>query len=278
MQSVPFVKMHGLGNDFVIIDARHQPLALTPAAVRRIADRRAGVGCDQLLMIEPPRNGEAAAFLRILNGDGSEVGACGNGTRCVARLLFEETGGDHLVIETRGGRLACRAAAEGGITVDMGAVRRDWRDIPLARAADTQHLPLAVGPLADGVAVNLGNPHAVFFVADVEAVPLAELGPRIETDPLFPERTNVEVVSILASDRLRMRVWERGVGITRACGSGACAALAAAHGRGLAAAAAEVILDGGRLRVELGEDGRIRLTGPAVISFTGTLPASFLQA
>lgn len=278
MDGVPFVKMHGLGNDFVVVDDRgaSRPHALTAAAARRVADRRVGVGCDQLLLIEPPRNGGADAYLRILNADGGEVAACGNGTRCVARLLLAECGGGEVVIETAAGRLACTAAEGGLITVDMGEVRRGWRDIPLARETDTSHVPLTFGPLADGVAVNVGNPHLVFFVADVDAVPLVELGPVIETDALFPERTNVEIVSVLAPQRLRMRVWERGAGITRACGSGACAALAAAHGRGLCAAAADVVLDGGTLAIAIDANGRALMTGPAAVSFVGELPAELL--
>jgi diaminopimelate epimerase len=281
MHAVPFVKMHGLGNDFVVVDARTRPLSLTPAAARRIADRHTGVGCDQIILIEPPGDGRADAFMRILNADGGEVGACGNATRCVARLLLRERGGEagdtgRIVIETQAGRLACDGIEGGLIRVDMGPVRRAWNEIPLRAEADTLHLPLRAGPLADAVAVNVGNPHAVFFVADADAVPLAELGPAIETDAWFPERTNVEVVTVLAPERLRMRVWERGAGITRACGSGACAALAAAHARGLAAPAADVALDGGTLHIALSDDGRVRMTGPAALSFCGELPPALL--
>jgi diaminopimelate epimerase len=278
MNGVPFIKMQGLGNDFVVVDARARSFSLTPAAARQIADRRLGVGCDQILVIEAPRDPLAAAYLRIVNADGSEVGACGNGTRCVAQVLLSQRQTDEVVIETAGGRLVCGRAGDGLIAVDMGPVRRHWRDIPLSRPVDTAHLPLAIGPLADGVAVNVGNPHAVFFVADADRVALADVGPRVETDALFPERTNVEVVSVLAPNRLRMRVWERGSGITRACGSGACAALAAAHGRGLADAAAEVILDGGTLRIAMRSDGHVQMTGAAAVSFVGELPPAILAA
>jgi diaminopimelate epimerase len=277
MQPLPFIKMHGLGNDFVVVDARQQPWRPSPAVARRIADRRIGVGCDQILIIEPSQRGQGPAFLRIFNSDGSEAGACGNGTRCVARLLLDaQPHALEVVIETAAGALACSAAAGGEISVDMGLVRRHWRDIPLAEPADPMHLPVSAGPLCDGIAVNVGNPHAVFIVDDADTIDLAAFGPVIETAPLFPQRTNVEVVSVLAPDRLRLRVWERGVGITRACGTGACAALAAAHQRGLAAAAADVLLDGGTLHVALGDGGRVRMTGPAAISFRGELPAAML--
>jgi diaminopimelate epimerase len=277
MQPVPFIKMHGLGNDFVVVDARQRPWRPSPGVARRIADRRVGVGCDQILIIEPSQRGQGSAFLRIFNSNGSEVGACGNGTRCVARLLLDAQPDAHeVVIETAAGALTCLAAAGGEISVDMGPVRRDWRDIPLAEPVDPMHLPVRAGPLCDGVAVNVGNPHAVFIVDNADAIDLAAFGPVIETAPLFPEGTNVEVVSVLAPDRLRLRVWERGVGITRACGTGACAGLAAAHHRGLAAAAADVLLDGGTLHIALSDGGRVRMTGPAAISFRGELPAAML--
>lgn len=271
MTAIPFLKMHGLGNDFVVVDARRRAFDIGAGAARAIADRHTGIGCDQVIVIEPPRNGRADAFMRIRNADGGEVAACGNGTRCVARLLMDERRADSALVETAAGLLRADAAPGGHVTVDMGEVRFGWRDIPLSRAVDTLHVPLAVGALADPVAVNVGNPHAVFFVGDADAVPLAELGPRIETDPLFPERTNVEAAQVLGRDRIRLRVWERGVGITLACGSGACAALAAAHRRGLAGRAAEVIVDGGALRIELRDDGHALMTGPVAVSFSGTV-------
>ena len=270
----PFIKMHGLGNDFVVIDARAKPLALSEAATRAIADRHTGVGCDQLIVMEAPRaDHRSDVFMRILNADGSEVGACGNATRCVADLLMTETGRAKLVIETQAGLLQAERAPGGRVKVDMGPARLDWREIPLAKAADTLHVPLALGPLADPVAVNMGNPHAVFFVDDVKIINLATLGPKLEHDPLFPERANIGIAQILATDRLRLRVWERGAGITRACGSGACAALVAAARRGYTERRAVVVVDGGEIEIEWREDGHVMMTGPVAVSFTGALPS-----
>lgn len=272
MTARAFTKMHGLGNDFVVIDARREPFQPTESEARLIADRRLGVGCDQFLVMEPPTNGAAEIFLRIRNADGREVGACGNGTRCVARLLMDESGSATARIETAAGILAASEAGGGRVAVDMGPARLDWRDIPLAEPSDTLHLDFSLGPLGDPAAVNMGNPHAVFFVADAEAVDLAALGPRIEHDPLFPERCNVGLVQVLSRDRLRYRVWERGVGITRACGSGACAAGVAAARRGLAERRVTLLLDGGELETEWREDGHVILTGPAATAFHGRLP------
>ena len=273
MTGLPFTKMHGLGNDFVVFDARRTPLALDAARVRAIADRRTGVGCDQLVVVEAPRNGGTDAYLRFWNQDGGEVAACGNGTRCAARMLFDETGAAHVVLETDAGRLAAHESGGGQVRVDMGPARLDWRDIPLAREADTLHVAVGAGPLGDAVAVNMGNPHAVFFVDDAEAVPLAELGPGLETDPLFPERANIGVAQRLASDCLRLRVWERGVGLTNACGTGACAAAVAGARRGLTGRSVTVVLDGGTLGILWREDGHVEMTGPTAASFEGVLPA-----
>ena len=271
-----FVKMHGLGNDFVVVDARREPFVLDQAAARAVADRRTGVGCDQLIVLEPPANGAADVFMRIRNADGGEVEACGNASRCVAALIMEETGRDRCTVETQAGLLRAAALRTGEIAVDMGELRTAWRDIPLARQMDTLHLDLACGPLRDPVAVNIGNPHAVFFVADVSASDLASLGPQLEHDPLFPERANIGVAQLVGPDRLRVRVWERGVGLTRACGTGACAAAAAAHRRGLTGRKVEVRLDGGPLAVEWREDGHMVMTGPVATSFTGVFADSLL--
>lgn len=282
---LPFRKMHGLGNDFIVLDGRTDPraLALDPARVRALADRRAGIGCDQLIVIAPPRDPAAAALMRIFNADGSEVAACGNATRCVAWLLMEQNGAPRVTIETEAGLL--RAEARGGerVAVDMGPARLGWDEIPLARPLDTLHLPLAAGPLADPVAVGMGNPHAVFFVADAEAIDLAALGPGLEYDPLFPARCNIEVAQILPAaapecGRIRMRVWERGAGITPACGTGACATLVAAARRGLTPRRAELILDGGSLEIAWGEDGHVLMTGPVATSFTGAAAPALLSA
>ncbi len=276
MAGLSFIKMHGLGNDFVVIDARQRPFTIDVAAARAIADRRTGVGCDQLIVIEPPRNGGGAAFMRIRNPDGGEVEACGNGARCVAHLLMLERDGRTIDVDTAAGVIRAERAAGGGVAVDLGPARLHWQEIPLARAMDTLHVDLALGPLRDAVAVNVGNPHAVFFVADTEAIDLAGLGPQLEHDPLFPERANIEAASVLAPDRIRMRVWERGVGITRACGTGACATLVAAARRGLTGRRAEVVLDGGRLDIAWLENGHVLMTGPVATSFAGTLDGALL--
>jgi len=265
-----FTKMHGLGNDFVVLDARRTPVAIDGEGARAIADRRTGIGFDQMLIIEPGADG-TDAFMRIRNADGGEVEACGNGARAVGRLLLEDTGRASVTIGTLAGPITASRAPGGLVTVDMGPARLDWREIPLARAADTLHLDYALGPVSDPVAVSMGNPHVIFFVSDADAVDVAGLGPRIETDPLFPARTNVEFVQILSATRVRMRVWERGVGITRACGTGACAVGVATARRGLTGRRTEVVLDGGSLHIDWRDDGRVLMTGPAEISFTGTL-------
>jgi len=272
-----FIKMHGLGNDFVVIDARTEPFVLDDEAARAVADRRTGIGCDQLITVEPPTNGAADVFMRIRNADGGEVEACGNATRCVASLVMEETGRERCTVETQAGLLHAVSVAAGEIAVDMGELRTQWQDIPLAREMDTLHLELACGPLSDPVAVNIGNPHAVFFVADAAAVGLETLGPQLEHDPLFPKRANIGVAELVEPDCLRVRVWERGVGLTRACGTGACAAAAAAHRRGLTGRKAEVRLDGGPLALEWRADGHMVMSGPVATSFTGAFSPSLLS-
>ena len=276
MSGLSFTKMHGLGNDFVVLDARRDPVALTAGQVRAIADRHTGVGCDQVIVIEPPRNGRADVLMRILNADGDEVAACGNAARCVAVGVMDEKGTRAAVVETLAGALRAEATGDGLIAVDMGPARQGWRDIPLAEARDTLHLGIEEAPLRDPVAVDVGNPHAVFFVDDVAAVPLETCGPAIENNPVFPARTNVEVVQVRSRRELRVRVWERGAGVTRACGSGACAALVAARRRGLADRAADVVLDGGTLGIEWLASGHVLMTGPTATSFTGALDASLL--
>ncbi len=273
MTPTPFLKMHGLGNDFVVIDGRERTIDLNEARTRRIANRRIGIGCDQLIVIEPAKNHLADAFMRIRNADGGEVEACGNGARCVADLLMKESGRDHVIIETVVGLLDAEAAGEGRVSVDMGLARLDWREIPLVKAMDTLHLDVALGPLKDAVGVNIGNPHAVFFVDDAEAIDLAALGPVLERHPSFPERANIEVANLLAANKIRMRVWERGVGITRACGTGACATLVAAARRKLTGRRGEIVLDGGSLEVEWLADNHVRMTGAVATSFAGELPA-----
>lgn len=272
MSAIPFTKMHGAGNDFVVIDLRGRRETLSGARLRAIADRRRGVGCDQIVLIEPASNGIADVRFRFHNTDGSEAGACGNGTRCVADRLMHELARDSLAIETSRGLLRAKRVADGSVAVDMGAAQLEWSEIPLAEAVDTLHLPISEGPLADPVAVGMGNPHCVFFVPDAETIDIEALGPKIEHHRLFPERTNVEVVSVRADGRIRMRVWERGVGVTQACGSGVCAVVVAACRRGLIdGRSAEVIADGGTLAATWRDDGHVVLTGPVATSFTGVI-------
>lgn len=275
--TIPFLKMHGLGNDFVVIDARTRPVPLTADHARAIGDRRRGVGFDQLILIEPPQDKAADIFMRILNPDGSQAGACGNATRCVASLVGKDLGRDELVIQTISGLLRCWLHGDGTVTVDMGPARLDWQQIPVADACDTLHLPASAGPLSDGVGVNMGNPHAVHFVPDAEAVDLTQWGPQLERHPFFPDRANIEVVSITGPASVRMRVWERGAGITDACGSGACAVGVAAIRRGLVQGRrVAVTLDGGVLQIEWRDDGHVLMTGPVATSYAGTLGPELL--
>ena len=276
MAQIPFRKMHGLGNDFVVLDRRQDAVAIDAATARNIADRRTGIGCDQLLLIEPPGHPTAQVSMRILNADGGEVEACGNGTRCIARLVAEETGDSRVRIETVAGLLEAELLPDGNVAVDMGPARTGWRDIPLAREMDTDRVDLALGPLREPVCTNIGNPHATFFVADAEAIDLAALGPRLEHDTLFPERANIGVATVEGRGQIRFRVWERGAGITRACGTGACAALVAAHRRGLTERQAIVALDGGTLDIRWRDDGHVIMTGPAVLAFEGSFDIASL--
>ena len=265
-----FVKMHGCGNDFVVLDERQVRHDLTPAQVVVIADRRRGIGCDQLISIELGGDG-ADVFMRIRNPDGSEAGACGNATRCVAALIAPDLGRTNLTIRTVAGDLPATLLPDGAVCVDMGPARLDWRDVPLARAADTLRLDLTRGPVANPAACSMGNPHATFLVDDLTAVPVAEIGPSLEHDALFPQRANIGFAQVLGSDRLRLRVWERGAGLTLACGSGACAALVNAHRRGAVGRRATVEMDGGEVVIEWREDGHVLMTGPVATAFTGQI-------
>jgi diaminopimelate epimerase len=267
-----FVKMHGCGNDFVVFDERPGTLGLTPARAAAIANRRTGVGCDQFIVIEPaPAGSGADAFMRIRNPDGAEAGACGNATRCVAQLLFAETGRHALVIRTEAGNLASVVLPDGRVQVDMGRAKLAWQDIPLAGPADTRHLDLTDGPVSDPAAVSIGNPHATFFVPDLAAVPVAAIGARLEFSSMFPERANIGFVQMLGPDRLRLRVWERGAGLTLACGSGACAAVVNAARRGLTGRHATVVVDGGELEIEWRQNSHVLMTGPVATSFHGRI-------
>ncbi len=281
MRRIAFRKMHGLGNDFVVIDMRREAAAIDGAAARALADRHTGIGCDQVILIERPRDPAAQVFMRILNADGSEAAACGNGARCVARLIAEETGERRVRLETLAGLLNAELLPDRRVAVDMGPAHTGWGDIPLARAMDTLRVDLAVGPLASPVCTSIGNPHATFFVGNADAVDLAVLGPLLEHDALFPERANIGVATVRDPERIRLRVWERGAGITQACGSGACAALVAAHRRGLTGRHATVALDGGDLDILWRPDneeerGHVIMTGPVTLAFEGSVDAAFL--
>jgi len=277
--SRPFLKMNGLGNDFVVVEARTQPFSPTAAEVRAIADRAAGIGCDQLIAIEPPNpqeGGGVDARVRFWNSDGEEVSACGNGTRCVGWLLMQASGADQAVIETKAGVLKASRAGERLVSVDMGEPGLGWREIPLASEHDTRALDVILydHPALDspGACVSMGNPHVVFFVADLDAAPVREAGPAVERHPLFPEQVNVGFAQVVDRHRIRLRVWERGAGLTKACGTGACAALVAAARRDLTDRTATLELDGGELLIEWRADNHVIMTGPAAVDFAGELP------
>jgi diaminopimelate epimerase len=272
MSSIDFIKMHGLGNDFVIIDLRKQKLEISNRAVKSIANRRTGVGCDQLIAIEEPKKSENDVRLRIWNADGGEVGACGNAMRCVGHLILKETNKVEIAIETVSGIIKVNSKKEGKLSVDMGPPRIHWNEIPLATECDTLSLDITINGLKDPVGVSMGNPHVVFFVEDICAVDLDKIGPQIENHPLFPARVNVGIAKILDNNQLRLRVWERGVGITNACGTGACAAVVAGVRRNLISRSVSVNLDGGILEIEWqSSNNRVIMTGPVSKSFQGTL-------
>lgn len=267
---LPFVKMHGAGNDFVILDSRGRGPRVTPALARAIGDRNRGVGFDQLAEI---RDGDDSDIcLDFWNSDGSRAGACGNATRCVADLVMADLGQDAVSIRTARGLLLAQRR-DGAIWVNMGPPQLDWAEVPLARDVDHLALPLAGAP----VAVGMGNPHAVHFVEDADVAPVTTRGPQVEHDPLFPEQTNVEFASVTGPDHLRMRVWERGTGVTLACGSGACATAVAAHLTGRTGRAVTLDVDGGQLLVDWREDG-VWLSGPVAYVFEATLSPAFLES
>ena len=280
MSDLPFTKMHGLGNDFVVLDGRARAISLAANEVRRIADRKRGVGCDQLIIIEP--SDRAAAFMRVHNADGGEVSACGNAARCVANMVMDELGTDAVDLDTAAGVLEASRDGSGMVTVDQGPARTDWRDIPLAREMDTLHMDMSAGgravtALDDAVGVNVGNPHAVFFVDEVDSVDLTSVGPGLEHHVLFPERANISIAQVRARDSIQVRVWERGVGITSACGTAACAVAVAGARRGLTDRSADIHLDGGVLRLQWREDGHVLMTGPVSTSFSGILDGTLLN-
>ncbi|APZ53320.1 diaminopimelate epimerase [Salipiger abyssi] len=268
--TLPFMKMHGLGNDFVVLDGRARNIEVTPALARAIADRHRGVGFDQLALIE---RGEGDARLTFYNADGSTAGACGNATRCIARFLMDETGRARLELVTERGTLLAEDAGNGLTSVNMGQPQLRWDEIPLAREMDTLELPIEGAPTATG----MGNPHCTFFVEDAEAVDLDAFGPGHEHHPLYPERTNVQVASLIGPDHLRMRVWERGVGVTLASGSSSCATAVAAARRGLTGRKVTVELDGGTLQIDWSEDG-VWMTGGTAHVFDGVFSRAWLEA
>ena len=268
---IGFMKMHGAGNDFIVIDSRGRAAVMTAALARALGDRNRGVGFDQLAEIRDATNADFA--LDFWNNDGGRAGACGNATRCVADYVMRGLGQDAVHLTTARGGLQAVRGADSRVSVNMGHPQRDWDQVPLASAVDVLHLPLPRDP----VAVGMGNPHCVMFVPDADAVDLATLGPIYEHDALYPQRTNVEFASIIGPNRLRMRVWERGAGMTLACGSGACATAVAAHLRGLTGRQVDLVMDGGIMSVDWRDDG-VWLTGPVAHVFDGHLSAAFLAA
>jgi diaminopimelate epimerase len=263
--TICFVKMHGCGNDFVIIDERAHHVGVDPAQAAALADRHTGIGCDQLIVIEPTPS--ADAFMRIHNPDGSQAGACGNAARCVADILLRESGRSGATIRTISGELTATRRRDGLVQVDMGPVRLDWTDIPLSRPMDTLQLDLPGGPAA----ASMGNPHATLFVPNVDAAPVTTLGPKLEHNPIFPQRANIGFAQVIDPETIRLKVWERGAGLTLACGSGACATLVNAHRRGLTHRRAKVIVDGGALEIEWRDDGHVLMTGPVATTFHGQI-------
>jgi diaminopimelate epimerase len=265
-----FLKMHGLENHFVIVDGREEPYRPDDAEIIRICNPKTGVGGDQLIIIEPPKDSGADAFMRILNIDAREVEACGNATRCVAWLLLEESGCDAVVIETLAGPLACTRAGSMAVSCAMGQVTMEWRDIPLAEEGDTCHVDLAFGPLSDGVALGIGNPHIVFFVDDLDAIDIESIAPEIQKHPLFPNQVNVGVAQMTSEDGMRLVVYERGAGLTTACGSGACVAVYAALARGLTDRKTMTVeMPAGPVGIEIRDDRTAVMTGPVAFCFSG---------
>jgi diaminopimelate epimerase len=279
---IPFRKMNGLGNDFVVLDARRNPLALTEKQARAIADRKTGIGCDQLIVIEP--SAAADARMRIWNAEGGEVESCGNASRCIADLLFDEKSATTATIETKGGMLVAQKAGDKLVTIDQGAPKFGWKDIPLSEAfADTRHIELQVGPIDNPhihspSVVNVGNPHCIFWVKNLDVVDLAKVGPMLEHHPLFPARANITLAKVEARDHVRIRVWERGAGLTRACGTAACAVMAAGHRIKIIDANCRVSLPGGDLFMAVNpENGHVIMTGPAAYDGEGMLPPELLS-
>ena len=268
--NLPFIKMHGLGNDFVVIDARERDIQLPQRVISGIADRHFGVGFDQLAVIS---KGKFDAHLRFYNADGSESLACGNATRCIARHLMDEASKESLILTTMHGQIPAVDLGNGVTSVNMGQPELEWDKVPISKNIPTLELPIEGSPTATG----MGNPHCTFFVEDAEKINLEEMGPKFENHPLFPERTNVQFASIIARDQIRMRVWERGAGVTLASGSSSCATAVAANRKGLTEKKVQIELDGGILSVDWREDG-VWMTGPTMQVFTGSFSKEFLKS
>lgn len=275
-----FRKMNGLGNDFVVLDARRDAITMTEDKARAIADRKMGIGCDQLIVME--QSPLADVRMRIWNAEGGEVPSCGNASRCIADLMFDELKADAATIETKGGLLVARKAGDHLVTIDQGKPKFDWKDIPLSEAfADTRHIELQTGPIDKPLlhspsVVNVGNPHCIFWVSDLNVVDLAKVGPMLEHHPLFPERANISLAQVVARDHVLLKVWERGAGLTQACGTAACATMAAGHRIKIIDSKCRITLPGGDLFMEMNEEGHVLMTGPAQLDFEGTLPEGLL--
>jgi diaminopimelate epimerase len=276
-----FRKMNGLGNDFVVLDARAHPIAISEHQARAIADRKTGIGCDQLIVME--RSNFADVKMRIWNAEGGEVPSCGNASRCIADLMFDEKQAGDATIETLGGLLVATKAGDKMVTIDQGLPKFGWADIPLSEPfADTRHIELQVGPidaplLHSPSVVNVGNPHCIFWVKDLNVVDLARTGPMLENHPMFPERANISLAQVVARDHIKLKVWERGAGLTLACGTAACATMAAGHRIKIIDAKCRISLPGGELFMAVNEaNGHVMMTGPAAYDFEGTLPEGLL--
>ena len=279
--SLPFRKMNGLGNDFVVLDARESPIAISEAQARAIANRKTGIGCDQLIVME--KSPVADVRMRIWNAEGGEVPSCGNASRCIADLMFDELKGDVATIETKGGFLSAKKAGQHLVTIDQGLPKFGWKDIPLSEVfPDTRHIELQIGPIDKPLlhspsVVNVGNPHCIFWVDDLDVVDLAKVGPMLENHPLFPERANISLAKVVARDNVLLKVWERGAGLTQACGTAACATMAAGYRIKIIDAKCKITLPGGDLFMSVNEvNGHVVMTGPAALDFEGMLPEGLL--
>ena len=282
LSAIPFRKMNGLGNDFVVLDARVRPLAISEMQAKAIADRKTGIGCDQLIVME--NSSRADVRMRIWNAEGGEVESCGNASRCIADIVMVEKGTSSVTIDTMGGMLMARQAGKHLVTIDQGKPRFDWKDIPLSESfPDTRHIELQVGPIDAPLihspsVVNVGNPHCIFWVNDLDVVDLAKVGPMIENHPLFPQRTNVEMAKVVTRDHIVLKVWERGTGLTKACGTAACAVMAAGYRLKMIEAECRVTLPGGDLFMAINPDnGHVLMTGPLEYEYEAMLPVGLLE-